>query len=289
MNVKKYAAIDIGSNAMRLLINNVIEIDGEKHYKKVDIIRVPIRLGSEAFIKKEISEPTINKFLSAMRAYANLMNAHGIEKYRACATSALRDAKNGNDIIDLVQKETGINIEIISGKEEAEIIYSTHKEKLLNDHGSFLFVDVGGGSVEITLFENGTTKDSKSFDIGTLRILNKIIDDRIWEEVKNWVETITSNKKVYLIGSGGNINKVFKLSRKPKSEALSLDYLERYLEGLKNYSFEERVIKLDLNIDRADVIIPALIIFTSIMNWSKATQIYVPKIGLADGLIKMMD
>jgi exopolyphosphatase/guanosine-5'-triphosphate,3'-diphosphate pyrophosphatase len=289
MNVKKYAAIDIGSNAMRLLINNVIEIDGEKHYKKVDIIRVPIRLGSEAFIKKEISEPTINKFLSAMRAYANLMNAHEVEKYRACATSALRDAKNGADIIDLVKKETGINIEIISGKEEAEIIYSTHKEKLLDDHGSFLFVDVGGGSVEITLFENGTTKDSKSFDIGTLRILNKIIDDRIWEEVKNWVETITSNKKVYLIGSGGNINKVFKLSIKPKNEALSLDYLERYLEGLKNYSFEERVIKLDLNIDRADVIIPALIIFTSIMNWSKATQIYVPKIGLADGLIKMMD
>lgn len=288
MKVKKYAAIDIGSNAMRLLINNVIEIDGEKHYKKADIIRVPIRLGSEAFLKKEISQQTINKFISAMRAYANLMNAHEIEKYRACATSALRDANNGKEIIALIKKETGIEIEIISGKEEAAIIYATHIEKLLNKNNAFLYVDVGGGSVEITLFENGATTESNSFDIGTLRILNNIIDENVWEEVKTWIQKITENKKVHLIGSGGNINKVFKLSRKPKNEPLSLEYLEEYLEELESYSFEERVIKLDLNLDRADVIIPALTIFTSIMKWSKGTQIYVPKIGLADGIIKMM-
>lgn len=289
MIVKKYAAIDIGSNAMRLLINNVIEIDGKKHYKKADIIRVPIRLGSEAFIDKEISEKTIKKFISAMKAYASLMNAHEVVKYRACATSALREAENGNKIIALIKKETGLNIEIISGKEEAQIIYATHIEKLLENDSAFLYVDVGGGSLEITLFNKGIARESKSFNIGTIRILNNIVSNELWNEAKEWVKDITKDKKVYLIGSGGNINKVFKLSRKPKNEALSKSYLDDYLEELKQYTYEERVIKLDLNTDRADVIIPALTIFTSVMKWSKANDIFVPKIGLADGLIKMMD
>jgi len=288
MKTKKFAAIDIGSNAMRLLINNVIEYNGQKIYKKVDIVRVPIRLGTEAFLYQKISPETIEKFVFAMKAYANLMEAHQVSQFRACATSALREASNGNEIIEKIRRETGIEIEIISGQEEASIIYSTHIEKLLVQDKALLYVDVGGGSVEITLFENGETLASQSFNIGTLRILNEIVDENIWEEVQFWVQEITKNKNVYLIGSGGNINKVFKLSRKPKNEALSYQYLENYLEGLRNYSYEDRVLKLDLNLDRADVIIPALTIFTSIMKWSNASEIFVPKIGLADGIIKTM-
>ncbi len=288
MKSKKYAAIDIGSNAMRLLINNIIDISGERIYKKADIIRIPIRLGTEAFIDKEISEKTIKRFVSAMKAFSFLMEAHGVSKYRACATSALREAKNNHQIVSLVKKETDINIEIISGKEEAEIIYSTHIEKLITSNSTFLYVDVGGGSVELTLFENGNAQKSKSFDIGTLRILNDLVAEDLWAEVKNWVKTSCKNKQVYIIGSGGNINKVFKMSRKASAEPLSFEYLENYLEGLRNMTYEDRVTKLNLNLDRADVIIPALTIFTSVMKWSDATQIYVPKIGLADGIIKLM-
>lgn len=288
MKSKKYAAIDIGSNAMRLLINNIIDIDGKRIYKKADIIRIPIRLGTEAFIEKEISEKTIYRFLSAMKAFNFLMEAHGVAKYRACATSALREAKNNHKIVSLVKKETNIDIEIISGKEEAEIIYSTHIEKLITSNSSFLYVDVGGGSVEITLFENGHTEKSKSFDIGTLRILNNLVTATLWNEVESWVRNACNNKVVHIIGSGGNINKVFKISRKASIEPLSFEYLENYLEGLRNMTYEDRVTKLNLNLDRADVIIPALTIFTSIMKWSNASQIYVPKIGLADGIIKLM-
>jgi len=289
MKTKKYAAIDVGSNAMRLLINNVIEIDGEKLYKKADIIRIPIRLGTEAFLDGKISDQTIQKFLSAMNAYAHLMIAHGVVKYRACATSALREASNGAEIIAMVKQETEIDLEIINGQEEAQIIYATHIERLMNNQGAFLYVDVGGGSVEITLFENGKTLESESFNVGTIRLLNDLVSDEVQDDLKYWIQEITKGKKVYLIGSGGNINKVFKLSRRPKNEALSLHYLENYLEGLQNHTYEERVTKLDLNLDRADVIIPALKIFTAMMRWSNADKIYVPKIGLADGIIKMMD
>ena len=289
MKSKKYAAIDIGSNAMRLLINNVIDYKGKKIYKKVDIIRVPIRLGTEAFTKGFISSKTIEKFIYAMKAYANLMQAHEIVKFRACATSALREASNRKEIVELVRKKTGINLEIISGEEEAKIIYSTHIEKIINKFSSFLYVDVGGGSVEITLFEKGEVSSSRSFNIGTLRMLNNLVNETLWNEVKKWVEDITLNKKVYLIGSGGNINKVFKLSRKPLNEALSYKYLKEYYNNLKKFTYEERITKLDLNLDRADVIIPAMKIFTSIMEWSKSSSIYVPKIGLADGIIKTMD
>ena len=289
MKSKKYAAIDIGSNAMRLLINNVIDLKGKTLYKKADIIRVPIRLGTEAFTIGKISEKTIEKFLFAMTAYANLMQAHDVVKFRACATSALREASNNSEIIALVKQKTGIEIEIISGKEEAEIIYSTHIEKLMNITASFLYVDVGGGSVELTMFEKGKTTDSKSFDVGTLRILNNLVSEEAWAKVEQWVKDVTKDKKVYIIGSGGNINKVFKLSRKPVNEALTIEYLQDFYIKLQEYSYEERVTKLDLNLDRADVIVPAMKIFTSIMQWSKASEIYVPKIGLADGIIKTMD
>ena len=288
MKTKKFAAIDIGSNAMRLLINNVIEAEDKVYFKKVAITRVPIRLGTEAFVNKKISDANIKRMLYAMKAYANLMKVHDVEKYRACATSAMRDAKNGAEIIAKIKAETDIEIEIISGEEEAEIIFATHIEKLINKPLNFLYLDVGGGSAECTLFSNGEIVTSKSFNIGTIRLLNNLVTDSHWEEMRNWLKDVTKDKKINLIGSGGNINKVFKLSRKAANEALSLGYIENYLEELKKYSYEERVLKLDLNLDRADVIIPALTIFTSVMKWTNAQDIYVPKIGLADGIIKTL-
>ncbi|MGB1018922.1 MAG: exopolyphosphatase [Chitinophagales bacterium] len=288
MKTKKYAAIDIGSNAMRLLINNVIEAEDKVYFKKVAITRVPIRLGTEAFVNKKISDANIKRMLYAMKAFANLMKVHDVEKYRACATSAMRDAKNGAEIIAKIKAETDIAIEIISGEEEAEIIFATHIEKLINKPLNFLYLDVGGGSAECTLFSNGEIVTSKSFNIGTIRLLNNLVTELHWKEMRNWLKDVTKDKKINLIGSGGNINKVFKLSRKAANEALSLGYIENYLEELKKYSYEERVLKLDLNLDRADVIIPALTIFTSVMKWTNAQDIYVPKIGLADGIIKTL-
>lgn len=289
MKMKKLAAIDIGSNAMRLLINNVIEYDGKKLFKKVDIVRVPIRLGTEAFKEKKISEYTRNRLVQALHAYKHLLEAHEVVDYRGCATSAMREAKNGDEIIHQIKEETGINIEIIDGKEEAEIIYANHIEKLIDDQKAYLYVDVGGGSTEITFFKNGKAESSKSFNIGTIRILNDMISTPKWEELHQWLDDTLQGQDVQLIGSGGNINKVAKISRKDPKKPLSFDYINSYYKILKSYTYEERIIELDLNPDRADVIIPAMKIFTSIMKWSKAKHIYVPKIGLADGIIKELE
>lgn len=289
MKMKKLAAIDIGSNAMRLLINNVIEYNGLKLFKKVDIVRVPIRLGTEAFKEKNISEHTRNRLVQALHGYKHLIEAHEVVNYRGCATSAMREAKNGAEIIQQIKDETGIQIEIIDGKEEAEIIYANHIEKLIDDQQAYLYVDVGGGSTEITFFKNGIVQNSKSFNIGTIRILNDMISTPMWEELHRWLEETLQGQTVQIIGSGGNINKVAKISRKDPNKPLSFDYLNNYYKILKSYTYEERIIELDLNPDRADVIIPAMKIFTSIMKWSKAKHIYVPKIGLADGIIKELE
>ena len=289
MKMKKLAAIDIGSNAMRLLINNVIEYNGVKLFKKVDIVRVPISLGTEAFKEKNISEYTRKRLVQALHGYKHLIEAHEVVNYRGCATSAMREAKNGAEIIQQIKDETGIHIEIIDGKEEAEIIYANHIEKLIDDQQAYLYVDVGGGSTEITFFKNGIVQNSKSFNIGTIRILNDMISTPMWEELHQWLEETLQGQAIQIIGSGGNINKVAKISRKDPNKPLSFDYLNNYYKILKSYTYEERIIELDLNPDRADVIIPAMKIFTSIMKWSKAKHIYVPKIGLADGIIKELE
>ena len=289
MKMKKLAAIDIGSNAMRLLITNVIEYNGVKLFKKVDIVRVPIRLGTEAFKEKNISEYTRKRLVQALHGYKHLIEAHEVVNYRGCATSAMREAKNGAEIIQQIKDETGIHIEIIDGKEEAEIIYANHIEKLIDDQQAYLYVDVGGGSTEITFFKNGQAQSSKSFNIGTIRILNDMISTPKWEELHLWLEETLKGQAVQIIGSGGNINKVAKIPRKDPNKPLSFDYLNNYYKILKSYTYEERIIELDLNPDRADVIIPAMKIFTSIMKWSKAKHIYVPKIGLADGIIKELE
>lgn len=291
LELKKYAAIDIGSNGVRLLISNVIiQENKEPLFRKSSLVRVPIRLGADTFMYGKISDENIERMTKAMDSYRYIMDIHKVEKYKACATSALREATNGASIVAEILEKTSVKIDIIDGKTEADIISQTDIKELIEDNKSYLYVDVGGGSTEFTLFSKGRIINSKSFKIGTVRLL-KTPDEAIeeWETAKSWVLNQTENiKNLTLIGSGGNINKIFKLSGKAQTKPLSLEYLQNQYEQLSAMSYEERIIKLSLNPDRADVIVPALKIYLSSMKWSKATKIYVPKIGLADGIIKML-
>lgn len=291
LELKKYAAIDIGSNGVRLLISNVIiQKQSEPLFRKSSLVRVPIRLGADTFMYGKISDENIERMTKAMDSYRYIMDIHKVEKFKACATSALREATNGPEIVKDIFIKTGIKIDIIDGKTEAEIISQTDIKELIEDNKSYLYVDVGGGSTEFTLFSKGNLINSKSFKIGTVRLL-KNPDEAAeeWEAAKKWVINQTSTiKYLTLIGSGGNINKIFKLSGKAQTKPLSFEYLQNQFEQLSAMSYEERIINLSLNPDRADVIIPALKIYLSSMQWSKATKIYVPKIGLADGIVKML-
>jgi exopolyphosphatase/guanosine-5'-triphosphate,3'-diphosphate pyrophosphatase len=292
IEIKKYAAIDIGSNAVRLLISNIILKDEKKEptFKKSELIRVPIRLGADVFLGGNISDANKNRMIAAMKAFRLLMQVHGVEKYKACATSAMRDASNGKELIAEIENETGINIEIINGKKEAEIIASTDLSKLIDGKKSYLYVDVGGGSTEFTVFSKGKLLCSKSFKIGTVRLLNNNTDHKIiWKEIKTWISVHTKGlKKMALIGSGGNINKIFKMSNQRPEKPLSYIYMNAHYQFLKKMTYEERIAELGLNQDRADVIIPATKIYLSAMKWSKSKKIYVPKIGLSDGIIKSL-
>lgn len=287
MNIKKYAAIDIGSNAMRLLITNILEYNKEVRFNKSEIIRVPIRLGQDAFTVGEISEKNIQRMKDAMQAFRLLMNVYGVECYAACATSAMREAFNGSDLAKYLKKTTDIDIEIIDGNKEARIIANSQLKQLIATDGNFLFVDVGGGSTELTIFCDGEQTLSKSFKNGTVRLLNNMVNQQVWDSMEEWIKVQTKDlKKITLIGSGGNINKVFKMSGKAQGKALSYTYLNKQFNYLSRLSYDERVSDLGLNHDRADVIVPALNIYRKAMKWSNANKIYVPKIGLADGIIK---
>ena len=292
MKIEKLAGIDIGSNAVRLLVTNVITEKEEKpSFKKSALVRVPIRLGADSFIKGEISEENKNRMIKAMKAFKLLMEVHGVEKYYACATSAMRDASNGNDVINEILEKTSVKINIIDGKKEAEIIFSTDLSDIIESDKSYLYVDVGGGSTEFTLFSNGEIVNSKSFKIGTVRLLNYSKDEaqKIWEDIEIWIrENSKDLKKVALIGSGGNINKIYKLSGKQLGKPLSLIYMKAHYQFLKQMTYEQRISEMGLNPDRADVIIPATKIYINAMKWSGATKIYVPKIGLADGIVKSL-
>lgn len=290
LNIEKYAAIDIGSNAIRLLIMTVIEKDKRPtQFKKTSLVRVPIRLGADVFLENKISEENYLRMVDAMNAYRLLMNTHKVTRYRACATSAMREADNGREIARKLKKETGIEIEIIGGDDEASIIASTDLKDLIDSDNTFLYVDVGGGSTEFTVFANGHTVASRSFKLGTVRILNDMIRKSVWEEVKTWIKKNTSNyEKVSLIGSGGNINSIYKYSGTKLGNPLGYFYLANYYEKLKSFTYHERIFELQMNPDRADVIIPATRIYLSAMKWSKAKDIIVPKIGLADGIIKSL-
>ncbi|WP_179352272.1 Ppx/GppA phosphatase family protein [Winogradskyella vidalii] len=290
LKIQKFAAIDIGSNAVRLLISNIIEQDGEKVvFKKNSLVRVPIRLGADVFLKGEISDYNQERMIDTMLAFSLIIKSHGVVKYKACATSAMREAKNRIPLSEKILETSGINIETIDGEDEAAIIAATDLHTFINPNKTYLYVDVGGGSTEFSIIHNGEKKLSKSFKIGTVRLLNDIVKNETWLEVENWVKTHTKPyDKIELIGSGGNINKIFKLSGKSMGKPLTYFYLTSYYKMLQNYSYEERITELNLNQDRADVIIPATRIYLSAMKWSGAKDIYVPKIGLSDGIIKSM-
>ena len=293
LEIKKYGAIDIGSNAIRLLISNVIiSKDKEPKFKKSSLVRVPIRLGAEVFVaQRMISEDSIQRLIDALNAFKLLMKTHHVERFKACATSAMREAHNGEEVVQEIFQKTGIQIDIIGGKEEAAIISSTDLNELIEGDSSYLYVDVGGGSTEFTLFSKGKIINSKSFKMGTVRLINnkKLVNKEIFADVEKWIKKNTKDLKgISLIGSGGNINKLFKMSGRTEGKPISYIYLSAQYQFLKRMSFEERVSELSLNPDRADVIIPATKIYLSAMKWSNARKIYVPKIGLVDGIIKSL-
>lgn len=290
IKILKYAAIDIGSNGVRLLISNVIVFKKkETQFKKSSLVRVPIRLGEDVFTTGIISENNKNRMCDAMQAFQLLMKVHGVEKYKACATSAMREAKNSKEVIACVFETSGVKIDIINGKKEAEIISSTDLSQLIQSDKSYLYVDVGGGSTEFTFFSDGKLINSKSFPLGTVRLLDHKVDETIWSDVKKWIkENSNGLSKLSLIGSGGNINKIFKMSGKMEGKPLSYIYLNSYFNFLNQMTYNERISELDLNPDRADVIIPASQIYLRAMKWSDAKKIYVPKIGLSDGIIKSL-
>lgn len=288
--IKKYAAIDIGSNAMRLLVSNVVEEAGKPvQFNKSSLVRLPIRLGQDAFTSGIISAENIDRMIDGMNAYKLLMKVHRVKDFRALATSAMREALNSKEVIDAVKAQTGITIDIIDGKKEAAIIASTDINHLINSDNTYLFVDVGGGSTEFSFFSDGKIVASKSFRIGTVRLLNHMVPDSIWQEIQNWIEIHARPfDQISLIGSGGNINKLFKMSEKPIDTPLTYHYLHKIYNTLSSLSYNDMVGEMGLNPDRADVIVLATKIYLNAMKWSGAKHIYVPKIGLSDGIIKAM-
>lgn len=290
MKLSKYAAIDIGSNGVRLLIDNVVEFKKkETQFKKSSLVRVPIRLGEDVFTTGSISENNKNRLSDAMQAFQLLMQVNGVEKFKACATSAMREAKNGKEVIAHIFNKTGIKIDIIDGKTEAKIISSTDLKQFIKTDKSYLYVDVGGGSTEFTFFSKGNLIDSKSFKLGTVRLLDHKVEENVWNDAKNWIKENSEHlNEISLIGSGGNINKIFKMSGKRDGKPLSYVYIKSYYNFLNQMSYDERISELDLNPDRADVIIPATKIYLKAMKWCHAKKIYVPKIGLSDGIIKSL-
>ncbi len=289
MKLYRFAAIDIGSNAVRLLFSNVVEDGINVSFKKSSLLRVPLRLGEDSFSLGKLTPKKIDKFVDTMKAFSLLMKVHDVVAFRACATSAMREASNSKEIVARVKKETGIEIEVIDGKEEAEIIYANQIVELIDDDSHYLYVDVGGGSTEVTLFGSRKLIDSHSFDIGTLRILSGNVSKADFDEMKEWVKkVITTKKEINLIGSGGNINKLYKLSGKKENQPLLYDELNEIHKFIMYYSLDERIKVLGLNPDRADVIIPAADIYLKIMKWSGAKKIIVPTIGVSDGIIHLL-
>ncbi len=282
------AAIDIGSNAARLLITDVQKVkDGKTVFNKLNLVRVPLRLGFDVFGSKLISAEKELMLVETMKSFRHLMNAYKVEALKACATSAMRDATNADEIIVTVEKEAGILIEVIDGDMEANLIYENHVAENMDSNHSYMYIDVGGGSTEISFFSNGILIYKKSFNIGTIRILKNMVTSAHWEELKNTIKAVTKDQKaVVAIGSGGNINKVFSLSKRKEGRPLPLELLKEYLDELEPMPVKQRMAKYEFRDDRADVIVPALQIYVNAMRWAGAQEIYVPKIGLVDGLIQ---
>lgn len=285
----RLAAIDIGSNAARLLISDATTNDqGKTQFQKLNLVRVPLRLGFDVFEDNHISREKEEMIIKTIRSYKLLIDVYGVEHMKACATSAMRDAGNGPEIIRKVKEDTGIDIEIITGDAEASLIYENHVAENMDKDHSYLYIDVGGGSTELTFFADGNLVFKRSFNIGTIRILKKQVDEFMWDEMRDFIkrETRGHEKDMVAIGSGGNINKVFSISKRKEGKPLQLDLLKDYYRELNSFSVEDRIRIYKLREDRADVIVPALSIYVNVMRWANIQDIYVPKIGLADGLIQ---
>lgn len=284
----KLAAIDIGSNAARLLISEVNETENERPiFTKLNLIRVPIRLGFDVFEKNEISSKRTSMLLQTMKAFSYILKVYDVKFLKACATSAMRDAANTKEILEKVKLQTGIKIEVISGDEEAAVIYENHIAENMDKEHAYVYIDVGGGSTEVTFFADGKLRYKESYNIGTIRLLKNMVDEEQWNIMRDKVKTNLKSKfPVVAIGSGGNINKVFSLSKRKDGKPLTLELLKDYYKELSSFTVEERVRIYKLKDDRADVIVPALRIYVNIMRWAEIEEIYVPKIGLADGLIQ---
>ncbi|HSC55224.1 MAG TPA: hypothetical protein VLC98_16445 [Phnomibacter sp.] len=284
----RLAAIDIGSNAARLLISDVLyDVKGKPVFSKLNLVRVPLRLGMDVFTEGKISAARTGMILQTMKAYKHLMNAYQVEHLIACATSAMRDASNANDILRKIKMETGIDIDVISGSDEAAIVYESHIAENMDTDHNYLYIDVGGGSTEATCFSKGNLVFKQSFNIGTIRLLKGMIEDEQWDEMKNTIKSYTKGlDNMVAIGSGGNINKIFSLSKRKDGKPISLETLRDYYREFNSFSLKERMLLYNLREDRADVIVPALQIYINLMRWASAELIYVPKIGLVDGLIQ---
>ncbi len=285
----KYGSIDIGSNAIRLLISTAHFSSEGVFFKKNSLIRVPIRLGQDVFTKGKIGSKNQKRMIQAMIAYRNLMDAHGVEDYLACATSAMRDAENSKQLLKEIKQKANINIEIISGRKEAEIIFQTHIEQLLDHDKAYLYIDVGGGSTELSFFNGKVLVASQSFNVGTIRLLNNIVEKEQWELMEVWIkETIRDTPHVKAIASGGNINRVYKIIGKKKLEVIYFDEILDVKEKIMETPEEKRQQKFNMNPDRADVILPSLSIYLNVFKWAMVDEIYVPKVGLSDGLIRKL-
>jgi exopolyphosphatase/guanosine-5'-triphosphate,3'-diphosphate pyrophosphatase len=282
----KFAAIDIGSNAIRLLIEEVHIDEGRYHIEKVSLTRVPVRLGEDVFTKGKIGKQKVNQLVKTMTAFAYLMEVHDTAIYRACATSAMREAKNKRAVIKKVKEESGIEIELLSGDEEANLIFSNYFAQNLNTKANYLYIDVGGGSTELTLIKNGKRIKGQSFELGTVRMLSNAVDTKVWERARRWIQSsFKDNEVVTAIGTGGNINTLFKIIGKKPNQTISLAEIKEQYETLRALTMEQRITKLKMKPDRADVIIPACEIYLRLMGYANISNMIVPKIGLADGVI----
>ncbi|MDP2414559.1 ethanolamine ammonia-lyase reactivating factor EutA [Daejeonella sp.] len=285
----RYAAIDIGSNAVRLLIADVIQNNKTVSFKKNTLIRVPLRLGDDAFLDKLISPNKTEELIKTMVAFRNLIDVYKVSDYMACATSAMREARNGSSLVAKIKAEAGLDLEIVEGQREANIIYASHIEQSLDRKKNYLYIDVGGGSTELSVFSNGELISSRSFNLGGIRILDNQDKDETWAEMKDWVKNVAqSYKNLSGIGTGGNINKLFKMAEGKDGSPLTFTKLRELYSYLNSFSLKDRINVLGLNQDRADVIIPASEIYLTVMKWGGVKQIFVPRVGLVDGLIQLM-
>jgi exopolyphosphatase/guanosine-5'-triphosphate,3'-diphosphate pyrophosphatase len=285
----RYAAIDVGSNAVRLLIANIIENNGSVSFKKNTLVRVPVRLGDDAFLNKHISDKKADDLVKSMQAFKNLMDVFKVTDYMACATSAMREAENGQEVAERIKTEAGIDLQIVHGQSEAEIIYASHAEINIDKDKNYLYIDVGGGSTELSLFSRGELQASQSFNLGTIRILDNQDKEETWNEMKDFIREHTRHhKNIFGIGTGGNINKLYKLSNEKDGAPLTYAKLKSLYNYLDSFSMKERINVLGLNQDRADVIIPACEIYLTVLKCANIKSMYVPTVGMVDGIIQTL-